>query len=210
MKERFFIVHTCAGKTRWLWKDEKHVKLGFMAFERFLKLSNFRKKTIDYNYFSKSRHYSAFVNFGKYLLDINAIEVEGFIDFLIKSQLKLDDWTLDITYSLWLRELAKKEPAERAVERSILLMEQWSKDTDIPWNHFFKEVNLSTAIRWINNGRISPWILYIAGKPLLDRFNDDHLKLINEAIQPEFWAKKLAIQRKDVQFIKDVLQSVGF
>ena len=81
----------------------------------------------------------ALQNFDKYMLDVNAIDPEKFIDFVITTSVKLDKWTSDAVYETYIRELNKKETAERAVERGILLMQQWSRENDRPYNVFFRD-----------------------------------------------------------------------
>ena len=64
------------------------------------------------------------------MLEINAIDPEKFIDFVITTSIQTSG--TDAVYETYIRELNKKETAERAVERGILLMQQWSRENDRP------------------------------------------------------------------------------
>jgi len=208
--ERSLIAHSCEKKRRWLWRDDKNIRIGFMAFQLFYKLSVRTKKEKTYAEFMDSRYFSAFAKFGRYIENINAIEVHGFVEMLIKNNIKLDDWTNDIWYESWTRELAKKEPPMKAVERNILLMEQWGREYNENWVDFFRKVPTTQATTWIRKGRISPWLLYCGvGQPLFDRMSDEQLGMVKEWINPMFWTAKLRDNKSDVEEIKQILQEAG-
>lgn len=169
-----------------------------------------RKKEKTYEEFANSSYFTSFTKFGKYLLDINAVEPELFVEFIIKANIKLSDWVKPYVYELWIRELNKKESPERAVERNILLMEQWSKDYNEPWFDFFRKVNTNLATKWIKSGRISPWLLYSGyGDSLFCRMSNEQLEMILDVIDPIFWNKKIALNKKEVETFKNILDEVN-
>ena len=200
----------CEQKRRFTNKDSKYVRLGFLAYNRFYEISQaVGSKKRTYESFAKSSYYTAFTKFGKYIIDVNAIDPEKFIDFVITSGVKLDKWCSDAVYDTYIRELNKKETAERAVERGILLMQQWGMENDRPYNVFFREISKPRAIHWIKSGRISPWIIFnsASGSELLNSFNDHELNLINEYLEPTFWSRKFQVRNEDVLFVKQVLET---
>lgn len=209
-RENSLLNHSCEMKRRWLWKDEKYIRIGFRAFQKFYDISMRVKKPKSYEDFMASTYFTAFTGFGRYVLDINAIELEGFVEFLIKEQVNLKDWRLPIWYEKWVRELAKKEDPQKAVERNILLMEAWARDTGEPWQDFFRKVPTALATKWIQSGRISPWLLYSdAGNQLFERLSDEQLMMIKEWINPLFWSEKVKKNKSDMDFIKLVLKEAG-
>ena len=131
-REKTLIAHMCEQKRRWVNKDAKYVRLGFLAYNRFYEISSPTSKKRTYENFAKSKYYIGFTKFCIYILNVNAIDAEKFIDFVIKSGVKLDKWTSDAVYETYIRELNKKETAERAVERGILLIQQWGRENDRP------------------------------------------------------------------------------
>lgn len=210
VRESSFMVHMCERKRRWLWKDEKYIKLGFYAYQKFYTISMRVKKPKTYEDFMDSKYFTSFTKFGRHLQNINAIEPEAFVEFLIKGQVKIEDWTADWAYETWVRELAKKESPEKAIERNILLMEQWSRETGEPWYDFFRRVATPLATKWIRTGRISPWILYAGvGEQLFDRMSDEQLALVKEWINPIYWQSKIRDHKEEVDFIKTVLKEAG-
>ena len=208
--ERAQLNHSCEMKRRWLWKDEKYIRMGFRSFQKFYDLSMRVKKPRTYEDFMSSQYFTAFTGFGRYVLDINAIDPEGFVEYLIREQAQLTTWKDAAWYEKWVRELARKEDPQRAVERNILLMEQWSRDTGEPWQDFFRKVSPALATKWIQSGRISPWLLYTdSGNQLFERLSDEQLMMIKEWINPLFWSDKVKKHKDDLDHIKAVLREAG-
>jgi len=207
--EKTLISHTCEKKRRWLWKDEKYAMMGFRAYQLFYEISMKSKKPKTQEDFIDSQYYSAFIKFGKYLVDINALDPMGFTDFLIRTNVKLDDWTLPRPYEIWIRELGKKEHPDKALERNILLMEQWARETGEEWTDFFRNVSTVQATRWIKAGRLSPWLLFTVGDELIERLSDEQLMMIKELLDANFWFKKFEYYSEEVRAIKFNLRAAG-
>lgn len=207
--EKTLIAHACEKKRRWLWKDEKYATMGFRAYQLFYEVGMKYKKVKTQEDFIDSQYYSAFIKFGKHLVDINAIDPIGFTEFLIRTNVRLDDWCLPRPYEIWVRELGRKEHPDRALERNILLMEQWSRETGEEWTDFFRKVNPQLATKWIKTGRLSPWLLFTVGDQLVERLSDEQLVLVQELLEPGFWFKKFDTFEDEVRSIKFNLRSVG-
>jgi len=210
-KEKTLSVHLCEQKRRWINKDSKYVRLGFLAYNRFYEITQGSSKPKTYEHFSKSNYYTAFTKFGRHILEINAIDPEKFIDFVINNSVHLDKWCSDSVYETYIRELNKKETAERAVERGILLMQQWGREHDRPYNVFFREISRPRLIHWIKSGRISPWIIFNcdSGNAVIGTLTDDELNMINEYLEPTFWTRKFSTRKEDVEFVQMVLKEAG-
>ena len=209
--ERTLMVHVCEPKRRHMNKDEKYSRLAFYAFNRFYEMTQAVGKPIEFDMFAKSKFYLGFTKFGKHVLNINAINPEEFIDFVIRNSVKLDKWTSDSVYNTYVQELNRKESADRAVERSILLMQKWGEEYDRPFNKFFKEVSKPLALHYIKSGRISHWVIFNSdnGAELIDSFSDHELSLINDYLEPAFWTRKFNARAEDVQFVKMILKKAG-
>jgi len=211
-REKTLSVHLCEQKRRHLNRDAKYVRLGHIAYNRFYKLTQgIKTKDKSYEEFSKSKYYTAFTKFGRHILDINAIDPEKFIDFVINNSVHLDKWCSDAVYETYIRELNKKETAERAIERGILLMQQWGREHDRPFNVFFREISKPRLIHWIKSGRISPWIIFncYSCSEAMANLNEHELNLINEHLEPTFWTNKFATRQDDVKFVNEVLERAG-
>ena len=207
-KEKTLSVHVCEQKRRHMSKTEKHVQLGLLAYNRFYEISqkNSAKKTFDD--FASSPYYNAFVKFGSFLSNTAPIIPERFIDFVIKSGVKLDHWCRDELYDTYVSELIKIEPADGAIQRTIQTMMDWADDKEASWNHYFSYANLNRITHDIKEGKISPWVLLNckAGKEMLQKMNDEQLEIVSPVIDPQFWLKRFKTLPADVELVRDVIK----
>ena len=207
-KEKSLSVHVCEQKRRHMSKTEKHVQLGLLAYNRFYEISqkNSAKKTFDD--FASSPYYNAFVKFGSFLSNTAPIFPERFIDFVIKSGVKLDHWCRDELYDTYVSELIKIEPADGAIQRTVQTMMDWADDKEASWNHYFSYANLNRITHDIKEGKISPWVLLNckAGKEMLQKMNDEQLEIVSPVIDPQFWMRRFKTLPADVELVKDVIK----
>ena len=202
----------CEKKRRWLQKDEKRVRYGLYAFNRFYKLSAGSKKDKTYEDFVNSQYYNAFVKFGSFISNVQPLYPEHYIDYVVTSGVKLDHWAKDALYEKYVLELILKEDVSTALERSVKTMMEWASENEpAPWNHYFQHVSLNRAVWHIKDGKISPWLLLNckSGKEMLGKFNDEQLQLVYHVINPEHWALRFKRQPGDVQLAKDVAKESG-
>jgi hypothetical protein len=131
-----------------------------------------------------------------------------FIDWIVKSGVKLDHWCRDELYEKYVLDLIHTEGVETALERSLLHMQSWADDNNSVWNHYFKYVSTSRAVYDIKDGKVSPWIILnsISGKEMLATFRDDQLAAISNIIDPVVWVKKFKNHKFDLELVKQVVK----
>ena len=200
------MVHVCEQKRRALQKGEKRVQLGYIAFNQFYKLSAGAKKDKTYEEFCKSQYYNAFVKFGSFVSNVKPLYPEKYINYVVTSGVKLDQWCREEMYETYAVALIKKEGVETAVERSINTMFDWAEENNSIWNHYFNYVSANQAVWHIKDGKISPWVILNCktGKDLLGKFSDEQLSMIYNILDPKHWAVRFKRHPKDVQLVKDV------
>lgn len=211
MKEKTLVAHMCEQKRRVLQKDEKRVQAGYMAYNRFYQLTQNAKKNKSYEDFCKSAYYNAFVKFGSFINNVNPLYPDKFIDYVIKSGVKLDHWCRDELYEKYLYEMLKVEPVEAAVQRSITTMMEWADANKAVFSHYFNYVNLNRAIHHIKDGKISCWVILNcdSGKEMLNKFTDDQLDFIASALDMPFWVRKFRENPADVALVKEICKEAG-
>ena len=201
----------CEQKRRVLQKDEKRVQTGFFAYNRFYQLTQAAKKQKPYSDFCKSAYYNAFVKFGSFINNVNPLYPERFIDYVIKSGVKLDHWCRDELYDKYLSELVKIEPVESAVQRSLQYMMEWGDENNANFAHYFNYVSVNRAVHNIRDGKISPWMVMnsAGGVDLLKKFSNEQLELVNQTLDIPFWIKKIRDNPADVALVKEVCKEAG-
>jgi len=206
MREKTLAAHMCEKKRRALQKDEKRVRLGFYAFQRFYKLSAGNKRDKTYDEFCGSPYYNAFVKFGSFVSNVRPLYPEKYIDYVVTSGVKLDHWCRDEMYEKYVLEFILKEDVHTALERSVKTMIDWAEENKAQWNSYFNYVSTNKAVWHIKDGKISPWLLLncASGKEMLGKFNDEQLGMVYHVINPEHWAIRFKRLPNDVQLVKDI------
>jgi len=206
-KEKTLIVHMCEQKRRHLQYSEKRVQLGLYAFNQFYKLSAGATKDKTYDEFCKSSYYNAFVKFGSFINNVKPLYPERYIDYIVTSGIKIDDWCKNELYEKYALEFILKEDVVTALDRSVKTMVNWAEENEPAlWNHYFDYVSLNRAVWHIKDGKVSPWLILncSSGKQMLSRFNDEQLQIIYPVIKPEHWSLRFSRQPKDVELAKTV------
>jgi hypothetical protein len=209
MQEKTLFIHVCEQKRRALAKNDKHVILGFDTFQKFYKLAQPNsKQEKTYEDFCKSSYYNAFVKFGSFVSNVNPLYPDKFIDYVVRSGVKLDHWCRDELYDEYVFDLIRKETAETALQRSIGTMMSWADDHNAQWNHYFLYVSLSRACYDIKDGKISPWLVLnsASGKDMLKKFSDEQLGHVQKIIDPPFWMNKFKKMPADAALVKEVVK----
>jgi len=211
MSSRTLFSHMCERKRRALQKDEKRVQAGYMAFNRFWQLAQGGKKLKTYDEFSDTSYYNAFVKFGSFINNVNPLYPDKFIDYVIKSGIKLDHWCRDELYEQYLFEVLKSEPVESAVQRSLQTMMSWADENSAEFSHYFNYVSLNRAVHDIRNGYVSPWIILntVSGQSMIQKMNDEQLEMISPAFDIPFWVRKFKSVPADVSLVKEICKEVG-
>jgi len=207
-REKTLAVHICEQKRRWLSRDEKHVQLALMTYNRFYEIAQKSQKKKTFDEFIQSPYYNSFVKFGSFMSNCKPLYPERFIDYVIKSGVKLDHWCRDELYDGYLSELIKIETADNAIRRTCITMQEWADENNASWNHYFSYVNLNRATHHIKEGLISPWVILNckAGKEMLQKMNDEQLEIIGDVINPTYWMKHFKKYPADVELVKEVVQ----
>lgn len=211
MKEKTLIAHMCERKRRALQKDEKRVQAGFFAYNRFYQLTQKNKKNKSYDEFCNSSYYNAFVKFGSFVNNVNPLYPDKFIDYVIKSGVKLDHWCRDELYEQYLYEMLKVEPVEAAVQRSLQSMMDWGDSHNANFAHYFNYASLNLIVHDMLNGRISPWIVLNcnSGKKMINKMSDEQLSMIAPVFDVKFWLRKFKDDPADVIMIQEICRETG-
>lgn len=211
MQERTLVSHMCERKRRALQKDEKRVQAGYMAFNRFWQLTQNAKVLKTYDNFADSSYYNAFVKFGSFINNVSPLYPDKFIDYVIKSGVKLDFWCRDELYEKYLYETLKTEPVESAVQRTLKTMMEWGEEHGADFAHYFAYTSLNKAVHDIRNGHISAWVILNSstGQTMLRNMSDEQLEMISLALDVPYWIRKFKEVPADVALVKEICKETG-
>jgi hypothetical protein len=212
LRESTIMKHMCETKDRYLSKDKQGNRIGFQAWVQFYKKNTATKKQKTYEEFIKSAYYIAFVKFGNYCVNVNAINISRFVDWLLKNQIKIDNWCSDTTYTRYLIEYLKVEDAFDAIHRSVETTIDWAEKDNIQPRDYLRYGNTNRICLLIATGKISPWMLYCSdsGIQFLDKLNEAQVKIVIDYINPELWKIKFNRDENLKQQITDTLKQAGY
>jgi hypothetical protein len=210
-REGTLATHMCPKKTRHMQENDPNVRIGYRAYQLFYKIGTNSKKPKSYSDFVDSSYYAAFIKFGSYCIDLGIDDPASYVEWLLRNSVKLDRWTKDAEFNKWIKERLKSETSDRAVERTIIFMNTWAEENEREWYEYFDVIHPNRAVFDICRGKISPWVLYSSEKAqtLIDRFNDEQIKMVVDYIDPDFWHRKMTVYKQDFKWVEDMLKGAG-
>lgn len=213
-RESTLAAHQCEPKRRALQEKEVGVQFGYQAYLRFFEITQGSAKLKTYKDFASSAYYTGFVKFGRYMVEIRAVNPRVFIDWVIKENKKLDHWTHEKIYLEYLHSYLKKEAVQDAIERALMEMQRYADEYGQFKNGFsdyFRYGSTNRIVSHIANGRISPWIVYncTSGIEFLDTLTEEQIAIILPWIDPDYWQRKFKDYVADAEWIKMILKEAG-
>ena len=211
-KESTLAVHLCEPKRRHQQQNEKGVQIGLNAYLRFYEMTQGSAKFKTYDDFAKSPYYNAFVKFGRQCVNINAINVERYIDWLLKNNKKLDHWAKDSMYDEYLQQYLRTEALTDALQRAINYSISWGEEKGCEPHDLLRYGNSNTVTYAISTGRISPWIIYNceSGQQFLNNMNTEQIQIVWPWIDSDFWQKKFRDYPADQAYAEEILRQAGW
>lgn len=203
--------HMCEQKRRALQKDEKRVQSGYYVFNKFFEFTQNTKNQKSYEDFCKSPYYNAFVKFGSFINNAKVLYPDKFVEYLIKKEVKLDNWCKESIYNQYLYDIIKTESPDSALERSLSSMIEWADENKSVYNHYFIYATSNRITHDIINGKISPWVILNTanGKRAITQLNDEQLKLIESAFDLVYWRQRFSEKVADVAYMKNLCKELN-
>lgn len=211
-RETSLAVHVCEPKRRYQEKDEVGVQIGLQSYLRFYEITQGSARLKTFDDFARSPYYRAFVRFGRYCVDIRAINIPRLIEWLLKNNKKIDHWCRDTIYSEYLQEHLRHESATDALARAMEQAIAWSEETGNPDRDYLRFGNSNAICYAITTGRITAWVLYNSdsGTEFLANLNQDQIAMIWPYIDADFWQRRFRDYRADAEYVREMLHKAGW
>ena len=212
IKESSLAVHSCEPRRRRQEQSERGVQLGLQAYLKFYQLTQGSARLKTFDDFADSPYYRAFVKFGRYCVDIRAINPARFIEYVLKQNKKIDHWCRDSIYTEYLLDYLRVENINDALARAIEFGITWQEQTSNPAHDCLRYGNSNAICHAITTGRISPWIIYNSesGQQFLSELSTEQIAMIWSYIDSDFWMKKFQDYPADQEYAKDILSKAGW
>ena len=211
-RETSLAVHSCEPRRRRMEKDEAGVRLGFHAYLKFYELTQGSARLKTYDDFCDSPYYKAFVKFGRYCVDIRAVNPARFVEWVLKQNKKIDNWCRDTVYTEYLIDYLRVENVNDALARAMEFGIDWSEQSGHPAEDCLRYGNTNAMVYAVTAGRISPWIIYNceSGQRFLSELDATQIAMIWSYIDSDIWMKKFADYVADQEYVKEMLQKAGW
>jgi len=211
MKESSLAVHSCEPRRR-MERDEAGVRLGFNAYLKFYELTQGSAKLKTYDDFCESAYYRAFVKFGRYCVDIRAVNPARFVEWVLKQNKKIDHWCKDTVYTEYLSDYLRVENINDALARAVEFGIDWAEQSGHPAEDCLRYGNTNAMVYAVTTGRISPWIIYNSesGQKFLSELTTEQVAMIWPYIDTDFWIKKFKDYPADQEYARDILAKAGW
>ena len=212
IKESSLAVHSCEPRRRRQEQSERGVQLGLQAYLKFYQLTQGSARLKTFDDFADSPYYRAFVKFGRYCVDIRAINPARFIEYVLKQNKKIDHWCRDSIYTEYLLDYLRVENINDALARAIEFGITWQEQTSNPAHDCLRYGNSNAMCHAITTGRISPWIIYNSesGQQFLSELSTEQIAMIWSYIDSDVWMKKFQDYPADQEYAKDILSKAGW
>ena len=212
VKESSLAVHSCEPRRRRQEQSERGVQLGLQAYLKFYQLTQGSAKLKTFDDFANSPYYKAFVKFGRYCVDIQAINPARFIEYVLKQNKKIDHWCRDSIYTEYLLDYLRVENVNDALARAIEFGINWQEQTGNPAHDCLRYGNSNAMCYAITTGRISPWAIYNSesGQKFLAELTSEQVAMIWPYIDSDNWMKKFQDYPADQEYTKDILKKAGW
>jgi hypothetical protein len=207
-RESTLAVHMCERKRRYMSKDDKDVQLAYRSYQLFYRIGTNAKGEKSFDEFVASQYYTAFVKYAKYCIDLRVDDVQEYTRWLLKNQVRIDRWTSDRNFAAWIKTRLKTESADRAIERTILFMREWAKETGCEWNEYFRLVAPNLAVFHICSGKISPWVMYSSSQAqeLLEKLSSEQIQMVSDYIDPYYWQRVMKTHAEDFKWVEGIME----
>jgi hypothetical protein len=193
-------------------KDEKGVMLGLYTYNKFYQHTQNRSKTKSFEEFAKSPYYKAFVKFGNYCINTKCIKVERFVDYVVRSNIKLDLWASDKTYTQFLDHALQTEDVGDALIRAIEYSVKWANAKAMQSHDLLRCGSGNRLCHAIVSGSLSPWVIYQteSGQKLIRNFSKEQIGMVWSTINPDVWDGIFSKRVEDAKYVEGVLKHAGW
>ena len=147
------------------------------------------------------------MDIGTFCCKLSVINAEKYMDWCIKSRIKMKLWTSEDNYDSFVKHYLVHEDPVDAVIRSINYIKEYCK-THPKDNGYFADIGPGTFLTAIEVGKISPWLylLYPNSNVILSRMNDEQKKRINMIIDPSVSSMKQRMHKGICEEIRKTLK----
>lgn len=202
--------HVCEQRRRFQARKTPVVQMALQSFQRFYQMLQPSHSAKTWEDFDHSNYYNAFVRFAQYMVDVRCVNTVAYTEYLLKKNIKQDNWHRDSTYEQFLKYWVKVENPVDSLIRSLDTAQEWADKNGSVQTHYFRYAGDNQVCFDIVRGRMTAWCIMCShtGQDWLAALPPHQLKIVYEWIDPDFWGKRLT-ETDDSEMIQETLDRLG-
>lgn len=202
-RENTLLTHKCMQRDRYHTRDETHVKIAYSLWKSMNSLPE-QYKTIEY--FEKNKTYKMLTEFAKFAEDSNYLFIYEYGSWLIKNKVIERNWYKLEIYQQFLKQYLLTENPRDAVLRSV---EYVSNIHEI--GNFLKTCQVGKILTYIETGRISPWLIFLADNKddFLKRLENEKMEYFFKLVNVDIWNSRMKRYSKTINSLKNDMKGIN-
>jgi DNA-directed RNA polymerase subunit N (RpoN/RPB10) len=209
-----FAKHMCKNKEIAEILGDLKLRIAYDLFNFWFRYNGMKKKNEGKGFeeFLKSPYFSIFAEFTERVTSMFVHDSRDFLVWLSDNRIPAKKWTWDSTINRYKKiEHTRGMGLDRTV-KTLELMAHYCDKKNIPIAEFFEEISVPEAIRWIESGRLSPWLLLntASADALFSRMKNDSINYLASILDITYWESRFKRAKDTVSEIKEVLDELGF
>ena len=210
----WFAKHSCKNKEAVERIGEDRLLAVYELFNFWFRYNGIKRKNEGKSLegFLKSPYLPYFVDMTVGIMSVYIADPTDYVMWLSDNQIPSKKWALDATLTQYKKIQNKRGTGMERAIKSLELMTMFCDQKDIEIAAFFDTISIAESLRWIESGRLSPWVFLNTSRSadMFDRMKPKDLDRLSSAIDIEYWNRHFKTNSKDVQDIKDLMVELGF
>jgi len=164
-------------------------------------------KTLDE--FIRTPYFGTFCDYYGFTVAVR-VDQREYLKWLSIQKIPAHQWHATHVVERFLEHHQKNGDAHAQVVKTIEKIIKWAEDNETDYRLFFTDVSVSEALKWIDRGDLSPWVICLSENTphLLGRFSDTNLEYFNEMIDLKYWLARMDVSKVDAARIRETLTTM--
>jgi len=181
----------------------------WLAYSAWLKCMG--KKVPPHTSFLVSKFYQSFIRFAEFVREVRTINVDRYVQNMVKNDVPPVVWTNPAIYAEWVRSQQVERPPMKVVESTTLFLLEHSDKNGFDVAELFDKVTCPEVTEWIRTGVVSPWFLLGSSKfkQWFAALDDGDRQFLTDVLDPSEWLTKLKNNPNTLTKIKAIVAELG-
>lgn len=208
--ESRFLAHRCQQMIR---NEEIQTPLGQGAWSYYQKWHKaYRRMVPNAKSFLKSRKYTSFVKFAKFVKKMHIPNADLYILLMKEKDIDPVIWTSDEVYTLYVEFLDRRADPITQAKITIETIFKISDAADVHPAEIFDILEPNEVIEFFRRRQLSPWLMLKSSKFrdfFVNKMTSDQRIILETIIRPDYWTEKFKKHPKSVEQMKKYVSELN-